>query len=52
MKLSTLFPLIDGGAQPVQPHHVRDVAEAVTEVLAREETKGNTYYLAGPEVLT
>lgn len=52
MKLSAVFPLIDGGCQPVQPHHVRDLAEAVTAVLGMEATKGKTYYLGGPEVTT
>lgn len=52
VKLSALFPLVDGGAQPVQPHHVRDVAEAVVSALALEASKGKTYYLGGPEVTT
>ena len=52
VKLSAVFPLIDGGAQAVQPHHVRDLADAVTAVLDSEDTKGKVYYLGGPEVVT
>lgn len=51
MKLRALFPLIDGGVQPLQPHNVKDVAEAVMAVLATEDSKGKTYFLGGPEVV-
>jgi uncharacterized protein YbjT (DUF2867 family) len=43
---------VDGGNQRVQPHHVRDVADAVMAVLASEASKGMVYYLGGPEVTT
>lgn len=46
-----MFPLIDGGIQRVQPHHVRDLAEAVVAALTTEASKGQTYYLGGPEVV-
>jgi uncharacterized protein YbjT (DUF2867 family) len=36
----------------VQPHNVRDHAEAVIAVLSTEQSKGKTYYLGGPEVVT
>jgi uncharacterized protein YbjT (DUF2867 family) len=52
VKLSALFPLVDGGSQRVQPHHVRDVADAVMAVLGTEGSKGMVYYLGGPEVVT
>ncbi|GBF98166.1 NADH dehydrogenase mitochondrial [Raphidocelis subcapitata] len=52
VKLNALFPLIDGGCQRVQPHHVRDLAEAVTAALATHDSLGKTYYLGGPEVVT
>lgn len=52
VKINAVFPLIDGGSQLVQPHHVRDLADAVLAVLATEGSKGKTYYLGGPEVVS
>jgi NADH dehydrogenase (ubiquinone) 1 alpha subcomplex subunit 9 len=52
VKLSAVFPLIDGGVQQVQPHDVRDVADAVMNALSTHDSLGKTYYLGGPEVVT
>ena len=45
-------PIVDGGANRVQPAYVVDVAEAIYRSLEFEDAKGSTYELAGPEVLT
>ena len=45
-------PLIDGGNTKVQPVYVRDVADAMMQVLKDKSTSGKTYSLAGPEVMT
>ncbi len=51
------FPLIGGGKTKFQPVFVRDVAEAVGNILigklpAKQDVKGNTYHLGGPTVLS
>lgn len=46
------IPLIDGGHTKIQPVYVRDVADAIMQVLKDKGTSGKTYTLAGPEVLT
>lgn len=51
-KWRAAVPLVDDGAVRLQPTYVPDVAAAVMAALRMAETKGNTYTLAGPEVLT
>jgi len=51
-RFSPALPLIGGGATRFQPVYVGDVAAAVAAVLARDETQGKTYELAGPAVFT
>eukprot|EP00798_Chlamydomonas_sp_ICE-L_P015531 gene15531-21620_t len=47
-----LAPVIDGGVARLQPTYVPDVAEAVNQIILRPETKGKTFFLGGPEILT
>ena len=51
-RFSPALPLIGGGATRFQPVYVGDVAAAVAAVLARDDTRGKTYELAGPAVFT
>ena len=51
-KVSPVFPLIDGGATRMQPVWVRDVAAAIMNSLKSYDSLGQTYHLAGPDVLT
>ncbi|HLI19633.1 MAG TPA: complex I NDUFA9 subunit family protein [Stellaceae bacterium] len=51
-RFSPALPLIGGGATKFQPVYVGDVAAAVAAVLAREDSQGKTYDLAGPAVFT
>ncbi|HEY3920286.1 MAG TPA: complex I NDUFA9 subunit family protein [Stellaceae bacterium] len=46
------LPLIGGGATRFQPVYVGDVAAAVAVALARDDTEGKTYELAGPAAFT
>lgn len=46
------LPLVDGGYTRLQPVYVRDVSDAVVEVLRTQDTCGKTYHLAGPDVIT
>lgn len=46
------FPLIDGGATRMQPVWVRDVSAAIINSLKTYEALGQTYTLAGPDVMT
>lgn len=52
LSFGVIAPVIDGGAARIQPTWVRDVANAVVAMLHDAESKGQTYYLGGPEVLT
>eukprot|EP00803_Ostreobium_quekettii_P001733 evm.model.scf_924.6 EVM.evm.TU.scf_924.6 scf_924:37851-40740(-) len=45
-------PLVDGGDTRFQPVYVRDVADAIVEVLKTRDTCGKIYHLAGPEIIT
>lgn len=47
-----VLPLIGGGETKFQPVFVSDIAEAAKVVLANEASKGVTYELGGPEVLS
>jgi NADH dehydrogenase len=51
-RFSPALPLIGGGGTKFQPVYVGDVAAAVAAVLARDETEGNVYELAGPVVFS
>lgn len=50
--LSMFAPIIENGVNKIQPTYVIDVAEACVAALKTHESKGKTYYLGGPEVLT
>jgi uncharacterized protein YbjT (DUF2867 family) len=45
-------PVIDGGANKVQPVYVVDVAEAIYRSLEFDDSKGSTFELGGPSVMT
>lgn len=47
-----LIPLFGDGDSRVQPVHVDDVAQAVLAAMVRNEARGATYELGGPEVFT
>lgn len=51
-RFAPALPLIGGGTTRFQPVYVGDVAAAVAAVLARDDTEGKTYDLAGPAVFT
>ena len=46
------MPLIDDGANRIQPVYVRDVADAMVGSLNGRSAQGKTFHLAGPEVFT
>lgn len=52
MTLSLFAPVVEDGHNRIQPTYVLDVADAVVAALKTADTKGKTYYLGGPEVLT
>ncbi len=52
VRLFPVIPLVGGGRTRLQPVYVEDVAEAIAGMLARPETAGRTYELAGPGVYT
>ena len=47
-----IIPLVDGGHQKLQPTYVKDVANAMINSLKTKECLGQTYHLAGPDVIT
>jgi uncharacterized protein YbjT (DUF2867 family) len=51
-RVMPVLPLIGGGATKFQPVYVGDVAAAIAAVLARDDTEGKTYELAGPAVFS
>lgn len=51
-RFSPVLPLIGGGATKFQPVYVGDVAAAIAAALARDDTEGKTYTLAGPAIFT
>jgi uncharacterized protein YbjT (DUF2867 family) len=51
-RFSPVLPLIGGGATKFQPVYVGDVAAAIAAALARDDSEGNTYALAGPAIFT
>ncbi|MEX0810158.1 MAG: complex I NDUFA9 subunit family protein [Dongiaceae bacterium] len=50
-RIAPVLPLIGGGRTRFQPVYVGDVAAAIATMLDRPETAGQTYELAGPEML-
>ncbi|HZA66563.1 MAG TPA: complex I NDUFA9 subunit family protein [Geminicoccaceae bacterium] len=46
------LPLIGGGRTRFQPVYVGDVAQAVVAVLERDDCRGQTYELGGPQTYT
>lgn len=50
-KRSPFVGLVNGGHNKIQPVYVRDVARGVVESLKTYDALGQTYYLAGPEVM-
>ena len=49
-RLLPALPLIGGGETRFQPVYVGDVAAAIVAALEREEARGQTYELGGPQV--
>lgn len=47
-----LNPIINEGQQMLQPVFVNDVGDAIAAALLKPETRGETYYLGGPETMT
>jgi len=52
VRLLPAVPLIGGGRTRLQPVYVEDVAEAIARILARPDTAGQTFELAGPHTYT
>lgn len=51
-RLSPLLPLIGGGHTKFQPVFVGDVAVAITKCVFDAATRGKTYELGGPEIMS
>jgi NADH dehydrogenase len=51
-RIAPALPLFGGGRTRFQPVYVGDVADAVKAALDDKATRGRTYELGGPEVLT
>jgi uncharacterized protein YbjT (DUF2867 family) len=51
-RFAPALPLIGGGATKFQPVYVGNVAAAISAALARDDTDGKTYELAGPAVFS
>ncbi len=49
-RLSPALPLIGGGRTRFQPVYVGDVADAIVAALVRDDARGRTYELGGPQV--
>lgn len=50
--ISPIIPLVLGGRAKFQPIYIGDVVKAIITCLKETRTKGKTYELGGPEVLT
>jgi NADH dehydrogenase len=48
VRLLPAVPLIGGGRTRLQPVYVDDVADAIARILAKPDTAGQTFELAGP----
>lgn len=51
-RMSPVLPAIDGGHCAFQPVFVGDVAEAVSAILADDDTAGRIFEFGGPQVMT
>lgn len=51
-KRSPFIGLVNGGHNKIQPVYVRDVSHGVVESLKTYDALGQTYYIAGPDVMT
>lgn len=51
-QISPVLPLIGGGKTRFQPVCVNDLADAIVAVIGRDEAKGRTYELGGPNTYT
>jgi uncharacterized protein YbjT (DUF2867 family) len=51
-RIAPALPLIGGGRTRFQPVYVGDVADAMVAALERDEARGTTYELGGPQVYT
>jgi NADH dehydrogenase len=52
VRILPAIPLIGGGRTRLQPVYVEDVADAIARILARPDTAGQTFELAGPYTYT
>lgn len=52
VRILPAVPLIGGGRTRLQPVYVEDVADAIARILARPDTAGQTFELAGPHTYT
>jgi membrane protease YdiL (CAAX protease family) len=52
IRFAPVFPVVGEGRSILQPVDVRDVASAVAFALEREESRGRSYDIVGPERLT
>mmetsp|Transcript_30822 Transcript_30822/g.80745 ORF Transcript_30822/g.80745 Transcript_30822/m.80745 type:complete len:274 (-) Transcript_30822:25-846(-) len=48
-KMFNYVPLVNGGMQKIQPVWVQDVADAVYNAIADDDTRGQTFDIAGPK---
>lgn len=52
VKKLPFLPLVNDGETRLQPTYVRDATDAIIGSLNFKESIGQTYHLAGPEILT
>jgi NADH dehydrogenase len=52
VRILPAVPLIGGGRTRLQPVYVDDVADAISRILSRPDTAGQTFELAGPHTYT
>jgi len=51
IRFAPVFPVVGAGDSILQPVDVRDVAEAVVAALERDESRGRSYEIVGPDRL-